>query len=189
MKDINFRAILSFILTFTVIQGQAQKNDIQAKIEEAMSAGPLSISAHATILDYPKTPGGEKTVLRKGTNGWTCLPDNPHMPGNNPMCVDSQLIELFTAIAENREPTITQTGFGYFLQGGAPRSNTNPWDTAETQDNEWMEHQVPHIVVVSPDKSLLEGLPTKMDNGGPWIMWSGTPYVHIMIPVPKYIQE
>jgi len=49
--------------------------------------------------------------------------------------------------------------------------------------------QVPHIVVVSPDKTILEGISTKSDNGGPWVMWGGTPYAHIMIPVPKYSQE
>jgi hypothetical protein len=152
-----------------------------------MSAAPSSISENATILDYPTEPGGQNIVLRKGTNGWTCRPDNPHMPGKNPMCVDSQIIELFTAIKENRKPNITKTGFGYFLQGGAPRSNANPWDTSPTPENEWMDHQVPHIVVVSPDKSILEGLPTKMNNGGPWVMWGGTPYAHIMIPVPKNI--
>jgi hypothetical protein len=189
MKHLTFLVLLSCLLTVPVVQSQAQSNEIQKKIEEAMSAAPSSISANATILDYSPEPGGEKIVLRQGTNGWTCLPDNPHMPGNNPMCVDPQMIELFTAIAEKRDPNITQTGFGYFLQGGAQRSNANPWDTSPTPDNEWMDHQVPHIVVVSPDKAILEGLPTKMDNGGPWVMWSGTPYVHIMIPVPKYIQE
>nr|WP_321357791.1 hypothetical protein [uncultured Draconibacterium sp.] len=52
-----------------------------------------------------------------------------------------------------------------------------------------MEMQVPHIVIVLPDKLMQEGLPTKMNNGGQWVMWSGTPYIHIIIPVPRYVQE
>ncbi len=187
MKTLTFAALIIFGLQD--LCAQAQTNITQLKIEEAMSAAPPSISANATILDYPSEPGGEKIVLRKGSNGWICLPDNPNMPGNNPMCVDSQLIELFSAVAEKRDPNITRTGFGYFLQGGGARSNANPWDTSPTPDNEWMEMQVPHIVVVSPDTTILKGLPTKSDNGGPWVMWKGTPYVHIMIPVPKNIQE
>jgi len=183
-------AILIVIMFgFQLLYAQAPSKEIQVKIEEAMSAAPPSISGNATILDYPTESGGEMIVLRQGTNEWTCFPDNPHLPGKNPMCIDAQIIELFKAVDEKRDPNITRTGFGYFLQGGAPRSNTNPWDTSPTPDNEWMEMQVPHIVVVSPDKSILKGLPTKMNNGGPWVMWSGTPYVHIMIPVPKYIQE
>jgi hypothetical protein len=189
MKYLRFLVFLSFILTVPVVQGQTQTKDVLTKIEEAMSAAPPSISANATILDYPSEPGGENVILREGTNGWTCRPDNPHISGYNPMCVDSQVFELLSASAEKRDPNITRTGFGYFLQGGHGRSNLNPWDDSPTPDNEWMEMQVPHIVIVSPDKAILEGLPTKMDNGGPWVMWSGTPYVHIMIPVPKYIQE
>lgn len=189
MKHLTLFALLSCILIVSTSISKAQSRDKQVKIEEAMSAAPPSISANATILDYSAEPGGKKIVLRQGTNEWTCLPDNPHMPGNNPMCVDSQMIELFSAISENREPNITQTGFGYFLQGGAPRSNANPFDTSPSPENEWMEVQAPHIVVVSPDKSILEGLSTNSENGGPWVMWSGTPYVHIMIPVPKYIKE
>ncbi len=189
MKYLIFIVILFCLLTAQVVQGQTETKKTSSKIEEAMSAAPSSISKNATILDYPTEPGGQNIVLRKGTNGWTCRPDNPHIPGNNPMCVDSQVFELLSAAGEKRDPNITQTGFGYFLQGGHGRSNLNPWDNSPTPDNEWMEPQVPHIVLVSPDKSILEGLPTKMDNGGPWVMWGDTPYAHIMIPVPKYIQE
>lgn len=189
MKYLTFIVIIFCLLTAQVVQGQTETKKTLSKIEEAMSAAPSSISENATILDYPTEPGGQNIVLRKGTNGWTCRPDNPHIPGNNPMCVDSQVFELLSAAAEKRDPNITQTGFGYFLQGGHGRSNLNPWDNSPTPDNEWMEPQVPHIVLVSPDKSILEGLPTKMDNGGPWVMWGDTPYAHIMIPVPKYIQE
>ncbi|WP_163324499.1 hypothetical protein [Draconibacterium mangrovi] len=187
MKTLSIITIL--LLGLVHLPTQAQTNDIKARIEEAMSAGPPSITKNATILDYSSEPDGKPIVLREGTNGWTCFPDNPHMDGYNPMCIDDQIIELFSAIKEKRTPDITRTGFGYFLQGGAPRSNTNPWDTSPTPDNEWMEIQVPHIVVVSPDESVIEGIPTNSDNGGPWVMWSGTPYVHIMIPVPKYMQK
>ena len=38
-------------------------------IQVAMSAGPASISADATVLDW------ELNVLREGSNEWTCLPD------------------------------------------------------------------------------------------------------------------
>lgn len=166
-----------------------ETDEIQKKIEEAMSAAPPSISKNATILDNPTAPESEKVVLRKGTNEWTCFPDNPNMPGKNPRCFDKQAMEFFSAVHDKRIPNITRTGFAYFLQGGGSRSNANPWDTSPTSDNEWMEHQVPHIVLITPDKAILDSLPTKMDNGGPWVMWEGTPYAHIMIPVPKYSME
>ncbi len=40
-------------------------------------------------------------------------------------------------------------------------------------------------MMITPDPSMLEGLPTDWTNGGPWVMWKGTPYVHVMIPAPK----
>ena len=181
-------ALLSCLVAVPFVQGQAQ-TDTQAKIEDAMSAAPPSISANATILDYPAEPGSERIVLRKGTNEWTCLPDNPNLPAKNPMCVDDQWMELFGAVADKRDPNFTQIGFAYFLQGGPPRSNTNPWDTGMTPDNEWMEVQVPHVGIVYPDKAPLEGVPTDPNNGGPWVMWRNTPYVHIMLPMPKHVPD
>jgi hypothetical protein len=36
--------------------------------------------------------------------------------------------------------------------------------------------------MIISDAALLEGLPTDPKNGGPWVMWKGTPYAHVMIP-------
>jgi len=55
------------------------------KIQNAMSAAPPAISRHATILDWPAKEGDQPMVLRKGTNEWTCFPDDPGTPGNDPI--------------------------------------------------------------------------------------------------------
>src|ERR1700685_3497366 len=55
----------------------------QEKIERAMSAGPLEIARSAKIID--KDAQGH-TVLREGTNGFTCMPGNPSVIGDPPMC-------------------------------------------------------------------------------------------------------
>jgi hypothetical protein len=36
--------------------------------------------------------------------------------------------------------------------------------------------------VLTSDPKLLESLPTDPYSGGPWVMWKGTPYAHIMVP-------
>jgi hypothetical protein len=41
------------------------------KIANAMTAAPSTISAQATILDWPAKEGDQPPVLRAGTNGWT----------------------------------------------------------------------------------------------------------------------
>lgn len=53
------------------------------KVASAMSAAPASIANGATVSDW------DGTVLRKGTNAWTCMPDNPESSGNDPMCLDA----------------------------------------------------------------------------------------------------
>jgi hypothetical protein len=32
---------------------------------------------------------------------------------------------------------------------------------------------------------MLEGMSTDPDNGGPYVMWRGTDFAHVMIPTPK----
>jgi hypothetical protein len=38
-------------------------------------------------------------------------------------------------------------------------------------------------MIAVPDLKSLDGLSTDPKNGGPWVMWKGTPYAHIMAPV------
>ena len=61
---------------------KAHSNDW--KIQNATSAAPASIARGATVMDWPVTEGAEMAVLRKGTNDWTCLPDDPTTPSNDP---------------------------------------------------------------------------------------------------------
>ena len=40
----------------------------------------------------------------------------------------------------------------------------------------------PHVMVIVPDPAQLDALSTDPQNGGPWVMWKGTKYAHIMMP-------
>ena len=102
------------------------------------------------------------------------------------MCLDDAWREVIDAWMHQRMPNISHVGISYMLQGDLPVSNTDPFATAPTPDNQWIQEGVPHIMVVVPDPYLLEGLSTDPHNGGPWVMWKGTPYAHIMIPtIPR----
>jgi len=41
----------------------------------------------------------------------------------------------------------------------------------------------PHVMIIVPDASSLDDLPSDPNSGGPWVMFQGTPYAHIMMPV------
>lgn len=151
-----------------------------------MSAAPSSIAEQATIRDWPTEEGGEMAVLRDGSSAWTCLPDMPNTPGTDPMCLDEPWLDWVDAWVNKTTPTITKMGFGYMLQGGTPGSNTDPYAEGPTSENEWMAEEPPHLMILVPDAEMLEGLSTDPGNGGPWVMWRDTPYVHIMVPMPTY---
>lgn len=177
---------LLICLAIVAVSAQAQKMSKEAKIESAMSAAPPSISKNATIKDWPASEGEEMTVLREGSNQFTCLPDMPNSPGNDPMCLDGPWLTWLNAMMNKEEVNIDKMGFGYMLQGGTPESNTDPFAEGPTSDNEWLKDAVPHLMIIVPGNNMLSGLPVTPKDGGPWVMWRDTPYAHIMVPMPKY---
>lgn len=155
---------------------QSAATDPDARIANALSAAPPSEADAAQVILM------DGTVLRRGTNGWTCIPDDPAVPNNAPMCLDAPWLAFFDAYMKPREPAGEGVGIAYMLQGDMPVSNTDPFATGPTPDNQWLQQGVPHIMVIVPGAKLLDGLLTNPHNGGPWVVWKGTPYAHIMIP-------
>ena len=162
-------------------EGGARRDVIRhAATSTAESAAPASLSAHATIMDL------EGNVLREGTNGWICMPDNPDTAGTDPMCLDESWAGFGAALKNKTAPTYTQVGIAYMLQGDRPVSNTDPFAKEPKPGEDWVEGLGAHIMVLVPDQASLKNIPTDSKNGGPWIMWAGTPYAHIMIPIDSY---
>jgi hypothetical protein len=164
-------------LSLVVLFGVQAPALAQDAVRSAMSAAPASISANATIMDWTFT------VVRKGTNGWTCLPDRPDTPGTDPWCVTEPWMNFLRAYVNKTEPTYSEIGFAYMLMGDTPVSNSDPFATEETGPEDWVTHMGPHLMMLVPTRASLESLPTDHRNGGPWVMWPNTPYAHIMIPI------
>src|SRR5207253_8528450 len=59
-------------------EAAAPKTDA-AKIVNAMTAAPPAVSRNASVAEMSED--GSMKELRKGTNGWTCVPDDPSSPG------------------------------------------------------------------------------------------------------------
>src|SRR5262249_50110278 len=117
------------------------------KMQNAMSAAPSAISKDATILDWPEREGDQPVLLRRGTNGWTCFPDDPSTPGNDPMCLDKTWLQWVEAWMAKKDFTPTLPGIGYMLQGGSTASNTDPFATKPAPGEKWMKEQ-PHVMVI-----------------------------------------
>ncbi len=146
-------------------------------IKLATSAGPADVTKDATIAvmnDDMKTT----RELRKGTNGWLCL-----AMGTDSMCADKQWQAWAQAWLGHTKPTaVTGVGVAYMLAGDHGASNTDPYAMEPKPDNEWIVSPA-HIMILSPDTKLIDSLPTDPHTGGPWVMWKGTDYAHIMVPM------
>ncbi|WP_206456086.1 hypothetical protein [Aurantimonas marina] len=146
-------------------------------IADALRAAPPGISQTATVSDL----AGK--VLREGSGAYTCFPAPTGIAG--PMCMDAEWLTWMDAWMNQKPFTAKSVGIAYMIAGDSPEggaSNIDPAAATPTSDNEWVV-EGPHIMVISPDPADLEGLPVTMATDGPYVMWSGTPYAHIMIPV------
>ena len=168
-------AIAGLSLAPAMATGQHPGNSA-ALVESALSAAPASVASHATVIDH------HQNVLRKGTNGWTCMPDDPEIPNNSPMCLDAPWLDFIGALMGKRAPKVTGLGIGYMLQGDMPVSNLDPAATSPSATNQWIQNGGPHIMLILPDTAAMATLSSDPHNGGPFVMWRGTPYAHVMIP-------
>jgi hypothetical protein len=170
--------VLVSLLVATVLQAGAQ--DKEALIREALSAAPPEVAKTATV----KTSDG--TVLKQGTGAYTCYPTPESMRkrGKMVMCLDKTWQAWRDAWLNKRPFKASDVGICYMLAGDVGSSNTDPYAEAPTKDNQWVEPG-PHLMVIVPDLAALDGVSTDPYNGGPFVMWKGTPYAHIMVPVGK----
>lgn len=151
--------------------------DADAMIADALRAAPANIHDTATVSDLAGN------ILREGTSDYTCFPAPPGIAG--PMCMDSEWRRWMTAWMGGTPFTAERVAVAYMLAGDAPdggASNTDPAAATPTADNAWIV-EGPHMMVITPDPAAFDGLPTTIETDGPYVMWSGTPYVHLMVPV------
>lgn len=188
MRTIPLLAILGLALVGYTISATAQEEaamTAQDKIAEALSGGPAELAENAAVVDW------DGTTLREGSNGWTCFPDVPNAPGVTPMCLDAQWLKWADAWM-NKKPTtgVTGVGLAYMLRGGSDADNDDPYAEKPPAGKDWV-HTGPHVMIITPNPTDLDGMTTDPHNGGPYVMWKGTPYVHIMMPIsgPKAMKE
>lgn len=186
MKQYHFSYfVVSTLLTFTMLNtaaasGKSAMTDEQL-IASARSAAPANVGNGATVVVMESD--GNMRTLQTGTNGFTCMPDNPATPGPDPMCMDQNALEWAMAWVGHQMPPAGKLGFMYMLAGGTDASNTDPYATQPESGNHWIETG-PHVMVVGADASFYDQYPQSADpdTSQPYVMWAGTPYVHLMAP-------
>lgn len=175
-------AVLTTPVAVAADSGKVHSAADQKLIRSAMRAAPKKVSAQATIVVMEA--GGEMRTVREGSNGFTCMPDNPTTPGPDPMCMDKAAWEWAGAWMSHQTPPVGKIGFMYMLAGGTDASNTDPYATKPTAGNHWIKTG-PHVMIVGADASFYDMYPKSADpdTSVPYVMWAGTPYQHLMAPV------
>jgi hypothetical protein len=158
-------------------QGQAASTDPVASAE---TAAPASIAHDAAVITVDAK--GAVSTLRKGNNGWTCMADNPQTPGKDPMCMDANAMKWAEAWLAHKPPPADNVGLMYMLAGGSDASNLDPFGE-KPANGKWVETG-PHVMVVGA-QSLNKLYPASADpdTSKPYVMFGGTPYAHMMIPI------
>ena len=171
----------SFLLGCLALSNSAigAEPDKDALIREALSAAPPAIASTAAV----QTMDGK--VLKEGSGPYTCFPTAPEEAargGRAPMCLDKVWLAWGEAWMARKPFKASGTGIAYMLAGDNGASNTDPYAEGPKPDNQWVA-EGPHIMVLVADPAQLDTLPTDPNSGGAYVMWKGTPYAHIMVPV------
>jgi hypothetical protein len=150
-------------------------------MKRAMSAAPPSVAKDATIVRMHK--GGALRTLKQGANQFTCMIVDEGGSGAAPMCADPNAMEWAHALMSHT-PAPDKVGFIYMIAGDTGASNTDPSATKPTPENHWIQTGS-HVMVVGPAAKMMAGYPRTPDPDPtkPYVMWAGTPYEHLMIPV------
>jgi hypothetical protein len=188
-------AVLSFVLPVILqpLSSSAQHHGPEQKakkppgtdpqlIASAMSAAPAAVSRDATIVAVDKD--GKLRTLRQGKGAFTCMPDDPNTPGTDPMCLDKNGMAWFKALLAHEKPPEGQVWFAYMLVGGSDASNDDAFAEKPAAGKKWVQTG-PHVMIGGAGiTKMMDAYPkTADDTRKPYIMFPGSPYEHVMIPV------
>jgi hypothetical protein len=105
----------------------ASEESAAEKVRRALAAGPASITNNATVAEID--PEGGTTVLRRGTNDFTCMPGDPNDIGKPAMCADRVAMQWNSDFEQHKaRPSTTVPGIMYMLAGATQRSDSDPFD-------------------------------------------------------------
>ena len=182
MKIRDLTIVSSSVLALAVAAAPMARADGDADmIKNAEMAAPAAVSAGAAV--FAAGADGKLKTLREGKSGWWCMPDDPSTPGNDPMCGDANSMDWAMAWMGKTEPPKGKVGFMYMLQGGPSGSNTDPYAMTPPAGEKWVETG-PHVMIVNAT-GMMAGYSggAHPDTTKPYIMWEGTPYAHLMLPI------
>ncbi len=163
-------------------------NSVEWEIKAYTSAAPAFIGDYATVI----SASGE--TLREGSNGWTCRPLVPMPEGgyadahaSAAACSDANAVAWVEAYIANKTPVLESDGWIWMKHGDLGVDNFKPYTDGEKDAGH--KHYIEsgaHMMLMPKDPSSLDGQTTDYTSGAPYVMFKGTKFVHLMIPLDGY---
>jgi hypothetical protein len=165
----------AFSKAIRAVQANDDARAVIIRGARAMSAGPPEIARSARIADADAQ--GKMVVLREGNNGFTCMPGNPRVIGDPPMCADAASMQWAADFkAHKPKPTNTVPGNRVHAGRGDATQRFPP-----IRYDEFVDHSALHWMVMWPFDPKATGFPVTHRDPGAYIIWAGSPYAHINI--------
>ena len=165
---------------------------VEWRIWAYSSAAPSFIAENCSVMAM------DGTMLRVGTNGWTAMAANPSGmsdPENGwkdaheamPMVGDEIALQWGIAFMAGTFPKVDGDGWAWMLHGDMGEDNTKHFvlNKEDAADGQWIESGA-HLMMMPKDPEQLDGYTTDFNSGAPYVMFKGTGYDHLMIPVEGY---
>ncbi len=153
-------------------------------IARAESAAPADVANGAAVILFDEK--GQPSTLRKGTNGWTCVPYDVGTPTRSPLCLNQGGLAWYSAALAGKEPDPNIVGYSYMLKGGSVWSNTDP--AATKPAGKTYVAVPPHVMIMSAKLAAGSGLPSgeaTPNTAKPFVLLGGTPFAVIILPVAR----
>ena len=167
------------------------------RMTAAVSPAPPAMRAGATVMDYDSS--GKLVVVREGTGLLICLADNPAAKSFHVACYDRELDPFMARGRALRAQHVandeTDSIRAKEIRGGTlamPRHPTALYQYYAPRDSvdgpAGVIHGANYLYIVYMPFATPEttGFPVQpLSDGGPWIMYPGKPWAHLMIGPPK----
>ncbi len=191
--------ILIFSTVFLSCSQDNKVSAFQAEPNSSHDSAEWQIWAYTTsapdyIGRFASVIGADGTILREGTNGWRCESFMPMPQGGferphdaAPGCSDENALAWSDAYKVGAIPNMKADGWIWMLHGDLGVDNfTVGTDGQKDAGHMHYIESGAHLMLMPKDPSSLDGQSADYTTGAPYVMFQGTPYAHLMIPLENY---
>lgn len=194
-------AKVAVILGLSVVSGRlaAQTSAYPSaarQIAAAVSPLPAPLRANATVLGYGA--GGRLVTLRRGSNDMVCLADDPSQKMFHVACYHRSLEPFMARGRELHERKLSREAIDSIRLSDLKRGRYSmpsrpaalyqyfaPRDSVDAATGVINGASYLYVVYTPYATPASTGLTANPIDGGPWIMFPGKPWAHIMIQPQK----